>query len=1139
MSVRFKLTVAVGAVSLFALVQVLSASASSVAQAPASAQSVIVVFKNQDRAQPATRSALGARRRTVSGIQGPVLQQLASGNARDVHSYTALNAVSATVSPAQIASLRSDPAVAEVVPNGLVHLAPPTAGATGSASATGTTPLPGACAPPGQVQLEPEALKTMSVDSQNPNAKTARSLGITGSGVTVGFIADAIDPNNPDFIRANGQHVVNLVDFSGFGTAAPTSGAEGFGDASAIAAQGREVYDVSHFSALPLNRPCDIRIEGVAPGVNLIGLVAFGASNVAPDSSILEAIDYAITTAHVNVLNESFGINNYPDDGGSSLDLIAQANDQAVAAGITVVEASGDAGVTSTTGEDATDPNVISAGASTDNQNYIQDGFGGTRFPEVKGWSNDEVSSLSSGGFDQRGRTIDVVAPGESDWALCSTDQDEFGGCASLTGAPSPVQSFGGTSQSSPMTAGVAALVIQAYEKTHRGTAPTPALVKQLIVSNTDDIGAPADQQGSGRVDAYKAVLAAENYNQPASGGSAQGRNVGVVTTSPTQLNAVDQPGTAENLTDTVTNESGSTQHLTFSGRTLGAYRSILTTQFVLSDSDPQTPDYGGVPINYQRLRFRVPAGEDRLDASAAFHSATPTASLNARVRITLIDPNGTYVGDSRPQGLGNYGDLQIAHPAAGTWTAYVYSRDSAAGGYVGPVVFGVSVARYTSFGRVTPTGATLAPGRSVAVQVRTNTPAQPGDASGAIVVQSTHGGSTTSTTVPVTLRSLIPAGNQTFSGTATGGNGRAPISGQEFFYQLNVPAGQPELNATITVQDPGNQFGAYLIDPQGEAVAYATNMPPGALSSSPPNNQIGAQLHALSPAPGLWRLAVVFAPVVSGDSLSSPFQVNVNEQAVPASGAGLPNAASTQLTAGKAYSYNVTVKNTGTAPELFFPDARLPGSTPFALGAVSGASDNLPVQDNLPVYLVPTNSTQFQAQATTTGSTPLLFESQFVGGDPDLASTVSTVSTPGRPGTPASLSYADNPIATGEWDVLPVEYGAFGATGPPSEAANTSASVVTSPFDSTVSSPTGDLESDSANPATSLASFNPITVGPGQTGMIPVTITPSGASGTKVAGTLYLDDTAYIEFGSIQDALVSYPQADEVAALPYQYTIK
>ena len=1129
MSVRLKLTVAVGAVSLFALMQVLSASASSVSHASASPQSVIVVFKNQDRAQPATRSELGARRRTLAALQQPVLSQLAAGKANDVHSYTTLNAVSATVSPAQLSSLRSDPSVAEVVPNGLVHLAPPTIPGTGSASSSGATPLPGACLPNGRVQLEPEALQTMSVDSQNPNAKTARSLGITGSGVTVGFIADAIDPNNPDFIRPNGQQVVNLVDFSGFGTAAPTSGAEGFGDASAIAAQGREVYDVSDFSALPLNRPCNIRVEGVAPGANVVGLVAFGASNVAPDSSILEAIDYAITTAHVNVLNESFGINNYPDDGGA-LDLIAQADDQAVAAGITVVEATGDAGVTNTTGEAATDPNVISAGASTDNRNYIQDGFGGTRFPEVKSWSNDEISSLSSSGFDQRGRTIDVVAPGESDWALCSTDQNEFGGCGSLTGAPAGVQSFGGTSQASPMTAGVAALVIQAYEKTHGGTAPTPAQVKQLIVSNTDDIDAPADQQGSGRVDAYKAVLAAENDNQPGGGGSAQGRNVGVMTTSPTQLNAVDQPGTAENLTDTITNESGSTQHLTFSGRALGAYRSLFSTQFTLSDSDPQTPDYAGVPINYQRLRFRVPAGQDRLDASVAYHGATPTASLNARVRITLIDPNGTYVGDSRPQGLGNFGDLQIAHPAAGTWTAYVYSRDAAAGGYIGPVVFGVGTARFTSFGTVRPAGATLAPGQAVAVQVRTRTPAAPGDASGAIVVQSAHRGQTTSTTVPVTLRSLIPSGNQTFSGTITGGNGRAPISGQEAFYQLNVPAGQPELNATITVQDPGNQFGAYLINPQGEAVAYATNMVPGATASSPPDNQIGAQLHTLNPAPGLWRLAVVFAPVVSGNSLSSPFQVNVNEQAVPASGGGLPNSAATQLTAGQAKTYQVTVKNTGTAPEMFFGDARLPGSTSLALGAVSGASDNLPVNDNIPVYLVPTHSTQFQAQATTTGSTPLLFESQFVGGDPDLASTV---------GTTASLSFVDNPVATGEWDVLPIEYGTFGTTGPPSETATASASVVTSPFDGSVTSPTGDLEADSANPATSLGSFAPITVGPGQTATIPVTITPSGASGTKVTGTLYLDDVADFEFGSIQDAVVNYPQADEVAALPYQYTIK
>src|SRR5215467_6843757 len=103
MGMRSKLPIAVGAVSLFALSQVLSASASATAQAPD--QSVIVVFKNQDPAQPATPSALGSRRKTLAAVQGPVLGQLAAAKARDVHSFTTLNAVSATVSAAQVSSL--------------------------------------------------------------------------------------------------------------------------------------------------------------------------------------------------------------------------------------------------------------------------------------------------------------------------------------------------------------------------------------------------------------------------------------------------------------------------------------------------------------------------------------------------------------------------------------------------------------------------------------------------------------------------------------------------------------------------------------------------------------------------------------------------------------------------------------------------------------------------------------------------------------------------------------------------------------------------------------------------------------------------------------------------------------------------
>ena len=258
------------------------------------------------------------------------------------------------------------------------------------------------------------------------------------------------------------------------------------------------------------------------------------------------------------------------------------------------------------------------------------------------------------------------------------------------------------------------------------------------------------------------------------------------------------------------------------------------------------------MPINYQRLRFRVPAGENRLDTSVAYHPPSD-ASLNARVRITLIDPNGTYVGDSRPQGNGNFGDLQIANPAAGTWTAYVYSRDADAGGYIGPVEFGASAARYAAFGRVSPLSTTSP--RAARWRSRSGQHAGPArrrqwrdrrESSPA------HGGgSSTSTTVPVTLRSLIPAGDSTFSGTVTGGNGRAPISGQEFFYQLDVPAGKPELNATITVQDPGNQFGAYLINPQGEAQSLREQH--GAvrrLSRAQPTPVRSASAHSAQPRP-------------------------------------------------------------------------------------------------------------------------------------------------------------------------------------------------------------------------------------------------------------------------------------------------
>jgi hypothetical protein len=527
------------------------------------------------------------------------------------------------------------------------------------------------------------------------------------------------------------------------------------------------------------------------------------------------------------------------------------------------------------------------------------------------------------------------------------------------------------------------------------------------------------------------------------------------------------------------------------------------------------------VTDNYQAVTFTVPAGENRLNAAIAYHNAS-TSDLHARVRMTLVDPSGNLADYDVPQGDGNYGDSQVTNPASGTWTAYIYSRDKKDGGTTGDVVFQASVAKFTTFGTVTPSSVTLAPGQSQQVTLQVAAPAQPGDAAGSIVI--TNAGSQT-TSIPVTLRSLIPAGSSSFIGVLTGGNGRGVNTGQMFSYQTDVPAGVPELNAAITVKNAANVFDAWLVSPTGEAVAFSANQIP-ASNNVGYKDEPGAQLHVLKPAAGRWTLIVLFAPQVAGNAISSPFTVSTNDTAVPVtSSGGLPNSASTTLPAGVPKTFRIKIKNTGPAPELYFPDARLPTSTTLNLAALTGASTTTPVtvSSNIPIYLIPTHTSAFTAQASTTGSAPIMFDAGGPSGDPDIGSTV---------GTSVSASFADNPISPGVWDVLPEDVGAFDGTPGPAEPVTTAMQATANSFDSTVTSHAGDLWQASTDP-TVLNTFSPVQVGTGGTATIPVTITPTGTHGTVVSGTLYIDDANVLLFQQFTTL-----NGDEVVAIPYSYTI-
>ena len=315
----------------------------------------IIIFKNQLTGLPARGATANARIQAANTAQASVMAQLKQVHATHVHGYHIINAISATISTAEISRLKANSAVRAVVPDTMRHFASlgsgagpifPRAALAGSPRSA-SDPAQQICpSNPAQPIVEPEAREVMNV--------AAADQIVNGAGIKVGIIADGIDPNNPDLIRAGGQHVVfDYQDFSGFGTSAPTDGRESFLDAGTIASQGNQIYDLCGFvnPAHPLPPGCNIHIKGVAPGASLAVMNVAGPNPGFFNSPIIQAIEWAVLHDQVDVLNESFGSNPIPD---TQNDPVALADQAAVAAGVTVVASSGDAGPFNNIGSPAT-----------------------------------------------------------------------------------------------------------------------------------------------------------------------------------------------------------------------------------------------------------------------------------------------------------------------------------------------------------------------------------------------------------------------------------------------------------------------------------------------------------------------------------------------------------------------------------------------------------------------------------------------------------------------------------------------------------------------------------------------------------------------------------------------------------------
>jgi|GEM_PF-7068869 len=194
----------------------------------------------------------------------------------------------------------------------------------------------------------------------------------------------------------------------------------------------------------------DSTYKGIAPEAGVV-MMKVGNTSALSLTNITAALAWCIANAtalNISVISMSFGETDkgYPSPNGTCPTYLDSSFAAANAAGIMLVAASGNDDLTNGVSYPACNTNVTAVGATND---------------------TDAVAS-----FSNTGHLLDLFAPGVS---VTSTDD---GGVSFV--------SLSGTSMSTPMVAGAAAIVNQ-YRKLKTGSGLTPAQIKsELVASGTN-----------------------------------------------------------------------------------------------------------------------------------------------------------------------------------------------------------------------------------------------------------------------------------------------------------------------------------------------------------------------------------------------------------------------------------------------------------------------------------------------------------------------------------------------------------------------------------------------------------------------------------------------------------------------------
>ncbi len=245
--------------------------------------------------------------------------------------------------------------------------------------------------------------------------------------------------------------------------------------------------------------------EGIAPGAKIVGIKGLWFGDV--EVGMLWAAGFNITSdgtlvytgsPRVDLISNSWGISLFTYDiAGFGYDFESLFEDAITTPGfldpnypgVLIVHAAGNGGPGyGTITSPGAAAGVLTVGASTSTHlYYFLLGFGGYTYDDIVSWA---ARGPTPAGYVKP----DVVNVGA--WGLTAAPVWLNGGNYTI---------FGGTSYATPLTAGVAALVIQALKSQGMTNAP-PWLIKQIIMNTAENLHYPPFDEGAGRVNALAAV---------------------------------------------------------------------------------------------------------------------------------------------------------------------------------------------------------------------------------------------------------------------------------------------------------------------------------------------------------------------------------------------------------------------------------------------------------------------------------------------------------------------------------------------------------------------------------------------------------------------------------------------------------